>query len=79
MSEDQKTNGQSEELSFDIKITNGAAKLLQKIKQKLAEDSAKDVVALGLQILDYALTDDADLIVKKKNGEDVKIILRKKT
>ena len=75
--EEKPQSGTEKELKFDIKITNGAAKLLQKIKEKLKEDSAKDVVGLGLQVLDLALQDNSELIVKKSNGDEVRIVLKK--
>lgn len=74
--EDAKSGEQ--ELTFDIKITNGVAKLLKTLKDKLGKDTAKEVVSLGLQVLDIALQDDADLVVKKSNGEEIRIILNGK-
>lgn len=80
MADDQQPQQEPEktEPTFDIKITNGAAKLLQKVMQQLGEESAKDAVGLGVQVLDFALTEGSDLIVKKANGEEVRIILKKK-
>lgn len=67
----------ADELSFDITITNGAAKMLQKVMSELGEESAKEVIGMGVQILNFALT-EGELVVKKPNGEEVRIVLKKK-
>ena len=64
------------ELTFELTITNGAAKLLQRIKDKLKKDSAKEVVSTGLQIIDYALREDAELLARKKDGTEVRIVFK---
>ena len=73
MSEESET----EALSYDIKITNSAAKRMKKVMIALDEDSAKNVVSLGLEVLDYTLSNDAELVAQKKDGESIKLILRK--
>ena len=77
--EPAKVQAKEPELVFNLTITNGVAKRLQRLKQELHEDSAKEVVSLGLQIIDFAISEDAQLIAKKPNGEEVRIVLNKKT
>lgn len=69
MDNEQKSiyQGEQKELSYDLKITNGAAKKLSALMTHFDYKTAKEVVALSLELLD-AVKDSNEIIIKDKEG-----------
>jgi len=51
---------------FEVKITNGAGKLLRQLMNHFGFERSKDAIALALQLLDKVK--DSEITIKRKDG-----------
>ena len=72
------TQAQPDELTFDLKITNGAAKKLDSLMKYFDYETAKEVIGLSLELLD-AVKEGQEIVVKKKDGTAKQLIITPKS
>lgn len=65
------TTKDNKEEVFDVKITNGAGKLLRQLMDHFGFDKSKDIIALSLQLLDK--DKDSEITIKRKDGSIIRL------
>lgn len=75
MPDDQNAQNQPQsEPTFDITITNGAAKRLQGLMEHFNFETAKETVGLALELLE-SVKDSSSIIVRQKDGSAKQLTL----